>query len=577
MPILKPFSNLLSMILGLAVACAVSVAEVGEGDGPGGGHRTDGGDGGHGVLTTVAEKSGFRATAHHAEVVELLDRLAESSPLARRVSVGRSGEGRDIAAIVIADPPVATAQDAAAAREAGKLVVMAIGNIHGGEVCGKEALPMVARALIANPGEAAGGGRARAPRELLRDLVIILAPIYNADGNERFDVNNRRGQVGPEQGMGERSNAGGLDLNRDFTKLEAAETRALVAFLNEWDPHVFIDTHTTNGSLHRYLITYDGPKTPAGDPRLIEFTRDEMFPAITKLAMERYSVPTFFYGNFEKDHTRWTTYPAEARYGTSYVGLRGRISILSEAYAYAGYKQRVLGTRDFVLACLEYAAANRQPIRELLERIDADALAGKPSAEEERIAIRSEASPAPRKFDVAGFEEAPPERAGADGFELRHIYGRPLAVGKPKTYSVELWNHYGPALSVPRPCAYLVPSGLTVIIEKLEQHGIRLERLAQDTEIEVEVYSVTSVDHRERPFEKHRMATVEVQAKPLRRRLSAGTVIVPTAQRLGRLAVYLLEPHCEDGLATWNHFDKWLEPGREFPVLRVAQPGALPP
>ncbi len=564
-------------------------------------------DGGAAALATVAERSGFRATARHAEVVQLLDRLADTSPLVRRVSLGRSGEDRDIAAVVIADPPVATPADAAAARAAGKLVVMAIGNIHGGEVCGKEALPMLARLLIddadAQGGgdprrqrhEAgtiegrpqtdppigttapAGGGQATAPRELLRDLVIILAPIYNADGNERFDVDNRRGQVGPEEGMGERANAGGLDLNRDFIKLDAPETRALVAFLSEWDPHVFIDTHTTNGSLHRYLITYDGPKTPAGDPRLIEFTRDRMFPAITKLAMERYGIPTFFYGNFEQDHTRWTTYPAEARYGTSYVGLRGRISILSEAYAYAGYKERVLGTRDFVLACLEYAVANRQPIRDLLEQIDADAIAGKPRAEEERIAIRSEASPAPRKFDVAGFEEAPAEKAGADGFELRHIYGHPLAVGKPKTYSLDLWNHYKPTLSVRRPFAYVLPADLTAVIEKLEQHGIEMRRLAQDAELEVEVYTVTSVEHRERAFEQHRLATVEVQSKVQQRRVAPNAVIVPTAQRLGRLAVYLLEPHCEDGLATWNYFDEWLKPGEEFPVLRVPQSEALPP
>src|SRR5438445_259163 len=81
------------------------------------------------------------------------------------------------------------------------------------------------------------------------------APIYDADGNERVAKTNRPGQVGPEEGMGQRANARGLDLNRDFIKLEAPETQGLVRFLNEWNPHLFIDTHTTNGSYHRYTIT----------------------------------------------------------------------------------------------------------------------------------------------------------------------------------------------------------------------------------------------------------------------------------------------------------------------------------
>ena len=133
--------------------------------------------------------------------------------------------------------------------------MLAIGNIHAGEVCGKEALPMLAREILETP-----------HHPLLKNLIIALAPIYNADGNERVSKQNRPGQNGPEEGMGQRANARGLDLNRDFIKLEAPETRALVRFFNTWKPHLFIDTHTTNGSHHRYTITYEGPKNPGGRP-----------------------------------------------------------------------------------------------------------------------------------------------------------------------------------------------------------------------------------------------------------------------------------------------------------------------
>ena len=204
-------------------------------------------------LLTVAERSGFKATARHAEVVALCEALAKSSPLIRLTELGKSGEGRSLPLMIVSNPPVATPEEA---KASGKLVVFLFGNIHAGEVDGKEALPMLVRDLVARP-----------DHPLFKQLILAVAPIYNADGNERVSKDNRPGQVGPEEGMGQRENAQGLDLNRDFMKLDAPETRALVRFLNAWDPALTIDTHTTNGSHHRYTITYEGPKNPAGDRR----------------------------------------------------------------------------------------------------------------------------------------------------------------------------------------------------------------------------------------------------------------------------------------------------------------------
>ena len=205
-------------------------------------------------LLTVAEKSDFKATARYTEVVELCDRLAAASPNVRKVEMGKTGEGRSIPMLVVADPPVSTSPRR---PNRGKLVALVIGDIHAGEVCGKEALPMLVREIVETPGH-----------PFLKDYVLLVAPIYNADGNERISKTNRPHQVGPEEGMGQRGNARDLDLNRDFVKLEAPETRALVRTFNTWDPHLFIDTHTTNGSFHRYTLTYEGPLNPAGDPKI---------------------------------------------------------------------------------------------------------------------------------------------------------------------------------------------------------------------------------------------------------------------------------------------------------------------
>ena len=148
---------------------------------------------------------------------------------------------------------------------------------------------------------------------LLKDIILAVAPIYNADGNERVSKTNRPGQVGPEEGMGQRPNARGLDLNRDFVKLEAPETRGLVKFLNEWNPHLFIDTHTTNGSYHRYTITYDGPKNPAGDPKVIGLHATDVLPRGHQATSRNGPASRrIYYGNFDREHTKWTSYPGRA-------------------------------------------------------------------------------------------------------------------------------------------------------------------------------------------------------------------------------------------------------------------------
>ncbi len=217
------------------------------------------------VLQTVAERSDYRATARYDDVAAWCREFAKVD--AQRPS-HRAGPFVGRAVDSALDRRRSAGQDAPPRLPArASWSASIIGNIHAGEVCGKEALPMLLREAFGTPHP-----------PLLKDLILAVAPIYNTDGNERVSKTNRPGQVGPDEGMGQRANARGLDLNRDFIKLEAPETRGLVRFLNEWNPHLFIDTHTTDGSYHRYIVTYDGPKNPAGDPRIMGFMRQTFFP-----------------------------------------------------------------------------------------------------------------------------------------------------------------------------------------------------------------------------------------------------------------------------------------------------------
>ncbi|MGQ0626781.1 MAG: M14 family metallopeptidase [Phycisphaerales bacterium] len=517
-------------------------------------------------LLTVAERSAFKATALHADVVEILDTLARRSPLAKRISIGTSTEGRDLPALVISDPPV---RDAGAARQLcedqGKVMVLAIGNIHAGEVDGKEALPMLARDLLFDE-----DGKPAPSHDLLKKLVIVFAPIYNADGNERVSPTNRPGQVGPEAGMGIRENARGRDLNRDFVKLEESETQGLVEFMNEWDPHVFVDCHTTNGSYHRYVLTYAGPKLPAGDAELNAWCRESFFPALRLSFEAATGQNAFWYGSFEgafgeaeRGHTRWETFPAEARYGTNYVGLRNRISVLSEAYAYATYKERVMATRSFVRSVLEVASTNAQTIRQITTSAD-ERTASRGTTPEGTIAIRTRATAWPNKEQVLGYVE-----------ETRD--GRSHSTGKPAEYMVDLMDRFEPTLTAPRPFAYLLPripgaKGTERICATLRRHGIDVEERDFEEALTVTTLRVKSIEQASRAFQGHVIARIDVTEKEEKRPFKDGVYFIRTDRPLGNLICYLLEPACEDGLGAWNAYDPWLNIGEELPVYRLMTP-----
>ena len=134
---------------------------------------------------TVAETSDYKATSRHADVVDFCERLAKESPLVRLGTLGTSQEG---ASCRWSSSPTRPSPAPAEAQKSKKLVVFAMGNIHAGEVDGKEALLMLARD-IATAKE----------RPLLKELVLVFAPIFNADGNEKISKDNRPEQAGPAE------------------------------------------------------------------------------------------------------------------------------------------------------------------------------------------------------------------------------------------------------------------------------------------------------------------------------------------------------------------------------------------
>jgi hypothetical protein len=206
-------------------------------------------------LRSRPERTNFEETSRLEDVTAFLTALSAKSPLVRVLTFGTTEQGRSMPLVTLSNPAVSQPSE----KPAGRPVVFLLANIHGGEVEGKEAVQVLMRRLTSGD-----------LRPLLDRMVVLIAPIYNIDGNEAIDVNNRTQQHGPVVGVGRRENAKGLDLNRDYMKLESPEARALAAAFTAWDPHLMVDLHTTNGSYHGYHLTQSIPLNLSlpEDPRL---------------------------------------------------------------------------------------------------------------------------------------------------------------------------------------------------------------------------------------------------------------------------------------------------------------------
>lgn len=479
------------------------------------------------IPRTTAERTDYKETTRHADVVAFGEDLAKLSPHVKAQTYGKSTEGRPLPLLIVTSGGITTPQ---AATQLGRMVVLVYANIHAGEVDGKEAALALARDLaIKND-------------PLLKQFVLLVAPNVNPDGNEKFGPDNRPGQNGPAQ-TGVRENAAGLDLNRDFVKLESPEIRALVKLINEWDPKLIVDCHTTNGSKHRYTLTYDAARYPAADPKLVAFGNDTLLPDITKRLKAASGFDSQFYGNFNRERTQWQSYAASPRYGTQYVGLRNRVALLSESYTYASFADRVKASYHFVKSALASIVAKPDDLGRLTRAL------GTPA----KIALRSKTVAHEKPATILGFD----------------------ADGKPKDFSLAVVTKMEPALEVAVPEAYLVPAKYGDAIDTLRRHGIAVEELREDVELDLDIYRITDMTNSATEYQKHKLTKLEVASAKATRRVPAGTALVRTAQPLGRLASYLLEPQAEDGLATWNFFDKDLAKDSEFPVARVGKLGGV--
>jgi len=512
---------------------------------------------------TVAESSQFKATSRYADVINFIQNLEQQSNRLRVEKLCLSSEGRYVPLLIIGDPPPSSPLDL---KGDDRAVIYIEANIHAGEVEAKEASLMLARDIVLAK---------RLP--YLDKLVILMAPIFNADGNEKISPENRRNQHGPEEGVGVRYNGQYLDLNRDAMKLETPEVRGLVQnVLCRWDPVLFFDGHTHNGSYHREPVTYVWGLNPNGDSSIIAYLRDEMMSAISHILKKKYKILSIPHGDFmdvKNPDKGWQTLGPQPRYITNYIGLRNRLAILNENYPYTDFKTRVYGCYHFLKSILDYCSAHKNEIKKLIAQADRKTiLRGLNPSPKDTFAVKYDLKPMAKKLTILGYEMKVTKKSGN--------WPQVKIIDKKRTYHPPYYCNYIAKRTVQFPYAYLIPFSFPEVKEKLLQHGIVVERLTRSVTLEVQSFKIKEIKSQDRIYQGHRLNTVKGEYRLENKEFPAGTLFIGTAQPLANVIAYLLEPESDDGFFVWNFFDRYLVPEwgrgyRDYPVYKLLHPTFL--
>lgn len=499
---------------------------------------------------TAAEVSGFQRHTRHEEMWDYLEALKATTTEMRLGSYGQTREGRDLPYAVFSRPLVAEPWEAWAL---GRPVVVLAANVHGGERTFREGLLVLMRDL-ATPGTDA--------HALLDEVTVVVAPQINPDG---FEASER----------GQRGNAWGIDLNRDYVKLEHPSIVHYVdRIIGAWRPHIFVDGH--NGGSRPYNLNYQCPSHVDPDPEITRMCDREIFPAIdARLAGE--GLKSWYYQR--GDEEAWNVGGSQARIGRNYGGFVNAVGILFEAPSQeleVGARAGHLG----YLAVLEWAAANADRLTGVLDaaRAETIALGAGPRGD---VTVRMEyaAEDAPVSYEIV---------RPAGGVQQGDDYEGPMDTIQ--VTGARLMKKPVALQTRPRPWAYLLPRDAVDAVAMLRRHGITVEALTSPVDLRVDAYTVAGVRH-ERAYNHAAATVVEVgEVVSMDESFPRGTWVVPTAQALGRLVTHMLEPETEDNVVYWNTMDAWLprspettrEDGREVvrpplvPIYKLMRPTALP-
>ncbi len=512
---------------------------------------------------TPAEISGYRATPRYDDTIAFLRRLAAAAPGKMRLETfGTTGEGRGLVVAVVSRDGVF---DPAAIHAAGRPVVLIQNAIHAGEMDGKDACLALLRDMLAT-GAAA---------DLLGPAVLVVIPIYNADGHERFGPWNRINQNGPDE-MGFRTQGRNLNLNRDYLKADAPETRAFLRLWNRYAPDLFVDDHVTDGADYRYDVTFGITDGPDSDPAQAAWARDVAEPYLrSKVDASGHLAGPFIDLVDPADPSKGLNlWGAPPRFSNGYAVVRNRLGMLVEMHMLKDYRTRVTGNTEILRALVALVNRDAGKLVAMNRAADAATVAAGLRPRERApfpLTVKGSSETEPFLYEGVAFRRSPSEVSGRMRIEYT---GAPADLSVPRPKGLVADRVVAP------PRAYVVPAPWTDVIGVLEAHGVAIRRTSAPWAGEVETYRCEDLSWAERPYEgRHPVSTTSAgrdACVPVRETLAfpPGSAVVPLDQPAAKVAIHFLEPMGPDSAVAWGFFDAVFEQkeyGEAYVLERVAR------
>lgn len=472
----------------------------------------------------------------YSEVISAFEQLAAKSEYATLIPIGRTDIGKPLHLFIINK----SGQTHADYFETDKVRVLINNGIHPGEPCGIDASVKLARDLLSGNQEMSA---------LLDSTIICIIPVYNVGGSLNRGCCSRANQNGPEE-YGFRGNARNLDLNRDFIKADAANSESFAEIFHAVNPHLFLDTHTSNGADYQYVMTMITTQPDKASETVGRYIRDKMNPRIFEIMQDRGWKMTPYVNTMGRTPEKGITDFLETpRYSTGFAALFNTIGFTSETHMFKPFAERVESTYQFEVSMLQYANDYAQELKEL--KTQADELVSRQSTFDLKWELDTTSF---REIEFDGFEA---EFVESDVTGLQRLkYDR----NSPWTRNIRYYDHFRASLSVKAPKYYIVPQAWVDVIEKLERNRVKMTTFSEDRILEVEAYHITDYETRDRVYEGHYLH-YDVQVEKVREeiQLYQGDYIIEVNQPVNRYIVETLEPQAVDAFFAWNEFDSILQ------------------
>lgn len=471
-------------------------------------------------------------TLRYEEVIRAYEYLNVNYEEANLLDVGPTDSGRKLKLMILSKEKVSSFEELAV--QAQKKTVLLINNgIHAGESCGIDASIQYAEELLENG----------VPNELL----VAIIPAYNVGGVLNRNCCTRANQDGPEE-HGFRGNARNLDLNRDFIKADALNTFSFYKVFHSLKPHIFVDTHTSNGADYQYTLTLISTQKDKLNPVLSEFLTEDLEPHLYQnMAKTDWEMIPYVnvYGNNTPDKG-YTAFLETPRYASGYTTLFNTIGFITETHMLKPYPDRVKSTYKFLKVLTTYCHQNSELIRKKKE----EAMALDRGLKQLDLAWELDREKS-HSMEFKGYEYAfiPSAISGSD----RLKYYR----DKPKTYKVSYYDTYKASSSCEIPSYYVVPKAWKEVIQRLEMNGVEMKSFQSDTTLEVQSTYIEDFEFGNRPYEGHfplRLKAVDLRNQ--KRQFFKGDFLITTNQKNRRFLVSVLEAEGVDSYLKWNFYDE---------------------